>query len=619
MRLWTAESGFESLRPNHADPDSDLPESAGRMPAFSSFGRLLAWGAAWGAALGFWLLAPAIVERHHFALTRPAEWLLLDAALGVLFTAFGALLTVPVAAGLTLAKRRGRLAESRLTSFAIALPAWLAPAYLISGELIHLVRFRHFDAAAPYFDAFRSAAPALALTLVAGIALERSATRWSRSRGGTLLAGALALGALGGALRLPAAQPQRAAPRQARALPLASSARSVRPLLVIGLDGGNWATLRPLLGTGRLPTFDALVDRGLHGEVEALWPPYWSTSAWGAIATGASREETGVYEDLVAEAPGLPSFQAPLGLEARLLPVQAAEYLLVHAGLLRVEPPGRAALARPPVWELLDRSGVRTAVVRFNFTHPAAGQAAIVVSNRVVPDMWEELGVRPADPAAIVDPSSRREELLGVFSAAAANDREELARVLPPPGTPRPRDVELDPVEVASRVLPFDLGTFAAVEHLLGTDPDLGVVLLHLDGLDNVCHAFWPYRFPEQFRRRPSAAEIAALGPVVDRYLEFLERGLARMIAAFPEPPNVIVISDHGMGPLENGVPWRGWHASPGIFLAAGPDFSHRAGTLTVSYYDLAPTVLALQGLATPAEMTGRSLLRREEADRSGE
>jgi hypothetical protein len=538
--------------------------------------------------------------------------------LGALFAALGAGLTLPLAAGLVLRRRGGRSAADRLPALVLALPAWLAPAYLAAGALIYFVRFRHLDSPAPYFLALRGALPTVALALAGGFALEWLATRRGRSRGGSVLAGALALGALGGALRLPAAQPRASAPQPARALPLASPARSVHPLLVVGLDGGNWATLRPLLGTGRLPTFDSLFDRGLHGEVEALWPPYWSTSAWAAIATGASREATGVYEDLVAEPPGLPSFQAPLGLEPRLLPLQALEYVLVHAGLLRVEPPGRAALARPPVWELLDRSGVKTAVVRFNFTHPAAGQAAIVVSNRVVPDLWGEFGVRPADPASIVAPDARREELLGLFSAASADDGAELARVLPPPATPHPRDVELDPVEVASRVLPFDLGTFAAVEHLLGTDPDLGVVLLHLDGLDNVCHAFWPYRFPEQFRRRPSAAEIAALGPVVDRYLEFLDRGLARMIAAFPAPPDVIVISDHGMGPLEDGAPWRGWHASPGIFLAAGPDFPHRTGTLAVSYYDLAPTVLALRNLVPPAEMTGRSLAQTDDSWASG-
>lgn len=580
-------------------------ERGGRLRLGGPWTRAAGWGAAWGAIYGFWLLAPEIVRRHRLESLHAGQWLLVIAALGALFVALGAALALPV--GVALRARGGGRATRRVAAIAVAL--WLVPAYLASGVVIWAVRFGRLPELSPYLDALTAAAPAVAVAVGATLLVARLAANGPQvaQRDERLAGGVVLMVALGGALQLPALPPPPAPAVAAHALASSAVASLRRPLLVIGLDGGSWTALRPLLGSGRLPAFDALLRQGLHGEVEALWPPFWSTSAWGAIVTGHSREETGVFEDLAAEAPGLPPFQAPLDLDARLLPVKAVEYLLVHAGVLRVSPPPRAALRRPPVWEWLDRSGVATAVVRFNFTYPASGQAAIVISNRVVADLWDELGVRAADPARVAAPASRRDELLAPFTAPSPADGEALARVVPPPGAPRPRDVEIDPVELVGRVLPFDRRTFEAGRRLLASDPGLSVVLLHLGGLDNVSHAFWPYRFPEQFVRRPPADEVAALGPVLDRYLEFLDRGLGELVAAFPEPPNVIVVSDHGHAALENGAPWRGWHASPGIFLAAGPDFPHRPETLTISYYDIAPTILDLQRLTPPPAMRGRS------------
>ena len=76
-------------------------------------------------------------------------------------------------------------------------------------------------------------------------------------------------------------------------------------------------------------------------------------------------------------------------------------------------------------------------------------------------------------------------------------------------------------------------------------DPDIAVEIVHIGGFDNVCHAFWQYRFPGDFANPPSPADARALGQVIDRYLEFIDRALADLIAAFPTSPNVLIVSDH--------------------------------------------------------------------------
>ena len=96
---------------------------------------------------------------------------------------------------------------------------------------------------------------------------------------------------------------------------------------------------------------------------------------------------------------------------------------------------------------------------------------------------------------------------------------------------------------------------------------------------------------------------------MIDRYIEFVDRGISEIVKAFPVEPNVMVISDHGIDSFENKPPVKGWHSSPGIFLAAGPALRRNEKRLDVSYYDIAPTILELQGLRVPANLRGKSLV----------
>jgi predicted AlkP superfamily phosphohydrolase/phosphomutase len=392
-------------------------------------------------------------------------------------------------------------------------------------------------------------------------------------------------------------------------MPAASARGDRHPLLVVALDGGNWRTLNPLVDRGRLNMFDRLIQKGIHGRVEAVWPPFWSTSAWGAIATGFSREEIGVFGDLSATVRGLPPFQPPLELEPELIPISAVEYLLTHARVLHVAPPPRSMLKRPPVWELLERSGVKTAVVRFNFSYPADGQASVVISNRVVPDLWDSLGVG-SEVAGLVAPAERTQELMASFGGAWTPDHEELLRALLDRGGPTPGDALMDPVAVLAKVMPYDARTIHAAAELLRSDPDLSVEIVHLGGFDNVCHAFWQYRFPGDFKSPPAAEDIERLGPVIDLYLEFIVREVGELIAAFPTAPNVLIVSDHGEGPQQVPAPWRGAHTADGLLIAAGPDVPHRADSEHVSYYDIVPTILDLERLEKAPDMRGHSLLQ---------
>jgi predicted AlkP superfamily phosphohydrolase/phosphomutase len=84
---------------------------------------------------------------------------------------------------------------------------------------------------------------------------------------------------------------------------------------------------------------------------------------------------------------------------------------------------------------------------------------------------------------------------------------------------------------------------------------------------------------------------------VIDRYVQYVDERLSRILSLYAVTPNVVVVSDHGHGASTTVVSnWRGWHTKEGIFLAAGPDIARNSKSIRASYYDVLPTLAGLKG-----------------------
>jgi len=362
-----------------------------------------------------------------------------------------------------------------------------------------------------------------------------------------------------------------------------------------------------MLDRNALPAIGRLVSTGMRGDVRALWPPYWSVPAWASIVTGHPNDETDVHGDLAMEGAGFPRYYAPLVVDVLLDPFHLVEWQLIGMKRLRVMHPPRPMLRRPPIWELLDEAGVATGVVRFDFTYPAESRHGLVVSNHVGRDNWTFVGVQPGVGGALVTPADRATELLAPFSEQRPFDDALLDEILPKADRV---GNEFDNA-VLRNALDIDERSIDAALTMLRARPDLPFLALYLSGLDEVCHAFWEYRFPEAYgASAPSAEDVARWGTVIDRYLQFVDRRLARLIDAYATSPNVIIVSDHGHEAVLDHPVWRGWHSPIGVFIAGGPDIPRRPERLDVSYYDVVPTVADVMGFAPPAGSHGTSLRR---------
>jgi predicted AlkP superfamily phosphohydrolase/phosphomutase len=212
-----------------------------------------------------------------------------------------------------------------------------------------------------------------------------------------------------------------------------------------------------------------------------------------------------------------------------------------------------------------------------------------------------------------VAPRELARELLAPFTDDEGFGETLISELLPGPQGPRPADAAHDPVLALRWAADIDRRTLDVSEVILKKDPKRSVLAIYLDGFDLIAHAFWQYRFPEDFHdNKPAPADVERLKPVIDRYVQYLDARVGRLLALYATKPDVLIVSDHGHGPTTIDSSWRGWHWSPGMFLMGGPQVPYRANRVRVSYYDVLPTVLDLKRLHHPTGLRGTSVLRKE-------
>ena len=144
--------------------------------------------------------------------------------------------------------------------------------------------------------------------------------------------------------------------------------------------------------------------------------------------------------------------------------------------------------------------------------------------------------------------------------------------------------------------------------------PDL--MALYLEGTDEIGHVFAPYSPPrlectseEDFNRYHRAVEVYY--GVIDRILgQWMRR-------AKEDGATILVHSDHGFKWGEDrtcarsSINWSTaayWHRMYGVFAAWGARVRPSKNRTKVSIFDVAPTVLALEGLPADRRMTGRPI-----------
>lgn len=164
------------------------------------------------------------------------------------------------------------------------------------------------------------------------------------------------------------------------------------PILVVGIDGGEWKVIRKLWAEGRLPNLRSLAERGTTATLRTAYNS--SPVIWTTIATGVTPREHGITDFVVPT----PKGDVPISSDVRKVPA---------------------------IWNMLTESGRRVAVLGWWGSWPAEEVNGVVVTDRALLDL--ERRVSPASylPTFLQEVRRAREEpsLFGADDEAEMRDR----------------------------------------------------------------------------------------------------------------------------------------------------------------------------------------------------
>lgn len=291
------------------------------------------------------------------------------------------------------------------------------------------------------------------------------------------------------------------------------TARAKPRVLVLGLDGATWTLVDPLVAQNKLPTLGKLIARGSRSILRSCIQPS-SEQAWSAFATGKQNGKFGLY-----------------GFYQRAKNTYALEYINASHR--------RAAT----LWRILSDRAKKCVVVNVPLTYPVEPVNGALVSGLMTPGLASQFTY----------PAELKGELL-----------RELGEYIIDVDIERGETEATELGELAARVKRMSELQTRAFERLLEQNPDWDFGMLVHRAPDILCHKFWRYQDPTHPLYNESDAR--QWGGVINDCLQYLDAFNARLIEKFvDDDTTVIVLSDHGFGPLTHAVYLNLYFSQQGI------------------------------------------------------
>jgi predicted AlkP superfamily phosphohydrolase/phosphomutase/Flp pilus assembly protein TadD len=361
-----------------------------------------------------------------------------------------------------------------------------------------------------------------------------------------------------------------------------------RKLVIVGVDGGDWINLQPLIDAGKLPNFARLVNDGATGPLTTI-EPMLSPLLWTTIATGKDPVDHGILNfTIVDQASGT---KVPITRYHRKVDA---------------------------FWNMLGDYGRTVGIVGWLATHPAEKVNGTIVTDKAgylafAPEARDE-----QSPGS-VSPESRMEEISGLVVRGPDLPYEQCRKIVhvSREDFEAHASIDFDPKDSLNNLflLLASTRTFENIGlHLLETDrPDL--LAVYFEWVDAVSHLYMLHSPP----RMPGISddEYTKYKDAIEQTYIVQDEIIGKFIKAMDNNTILMVISDHGFksgaSRLKNRPEiWAGnaakWHRLDGIIGLLGPGVKKGHKLDRASIMDIAPTVLAVQGLPRAADMTGRIL-----------
>jgi predicted AlkP superfamily phosphohydrolase/phosphomutase len=266
-------------------------------------------------------------------------------------------------------------------------------------------------------------------------------------------------------------------------------------ILIIGLDGATFDLIKPWAAEGKLPTFERLLQQGVHGELTSTIPPV-TAPAWTSFMTGKNPGKHGLYH-FIEPCPG------------------SYEMRYTNA---------RSRLAKT-IWQILNESGISVGVLNVPMTYPPDCLNGYMISGMDSPE----------DSTAITNPPELYQELQERFGKVSPQ-----IRYLGYLKTDQRREGVLKGLEE------MDAHYLQLTDYLLNKYP-VDVAMVVFTSVDTVQHFFWQYM--DRTHPQHDAVGAAKYGEAILRVYQRIDEIIAKLIGSLPEDTAVLLMSDHGFHP----------------------------------------------------------------------
>ena len=157
--------------------------------------------------------------------------------------------------------------------------------------------------------------------------------------------------------------------------------RTGHRVVVLGVDGLDYQLVRDLMARGRMPNFSRLAQGGAFQPLASSIPPQ-SPVAWSTFITGQDPGRHGIFDFIHRD----PKTMKPFLSTSR---TEGAGWNLKFGRWQFPLGSGRVELLRrgEPFWDVLERRGVETTIVRMPADFPPSGTATHELSGMGTPDM----------------------------------------------------------------------------------------------------------------------------------------------------------------------------------------------------------------------------------------
>lgn len=401
-------------------------------------------------------------------------------------------------------------------------------------------------------------------------------------------------------------------------------------VIVLGIDGGTWTVIEPMMEAGELPNLKKLYSSGLHGVLESR-PPILSPVVWTTIFTGFGHAKHGVKDwktsqsvnrrvgaiweilrdnDKKVDVFNVPATWPPDPVPGVLLsgfPLSGATFSGNTGEVVTRErlESGKLPAAYRDNAAVLRDSLLPLPVKKWSGWIPGrvASRPTFRGTMRAFRLSQDEFYLTPLyrtdDGLLISEPKALRAEL-----------SETLGEPYIPEGPGWSRWDEAHTPEVLYDHLDqiFTIQSKAALEYASG-DWDLFLFVMTL--VDRVSHPYWAYSHADSFPDLDKDKARLYGAAVADAYRRSDEE-IGKILAKVKGDPYVVIVSDHGFQSSSDAKKPIGTHNPDGIYLVSGPGITPKTG-LPKFIEDVTPTLLYLLDMPVGQDMDGKVFSEVEE------